>query len=99
MKKLDLEIQSNNRTYTQIKRDSYKAMYLSNDGYYEIFRVQVLQDKEVFGNKVLAHEKYPATSNFGISAWCTSSKETAEKIYNEIKPVQNKNNNEKSCQN
>lgn len=86
MKKLDLEIKTNSRIYTQIKRDSYRAIYQSNEGYYEVFRVDVKPDMEVFGKLVPEHEHYPTTNDFGVIAWCTKSKDKAEKIYNSIEP-------------
>ena len=90
MKTLDLEVKANNRTYTQIKRDSYRAMYLSNDGYYEVFRVDVKPEAEVFGTIIPEHEHYPSTNEFGIIAWCTGSKDRAEEIYNNIEPKKEK---------
>ena len=86
MKELDLEVKANNRTYTQIKRDSYRAMYLSNEGYYEVFRVDVKPEMEVFDKVIPEHEHYPSTNEFGIIAWCVRSRERAEKIYNSIEP-------------
>jgi len=86
MKKLDLEIKCNGRTYTQIKRDDYKAMYLSNDGYYEVFRIPVALPSEVFGVQYPLRERYPSTEEFGYIAWCIRDKNYAEEKYNEIKP-------------
>jgi len=84
MKKLDLEIKTNGRTYRQIKRNEYKAMYLSNDGYYEVFNIHVIPPGEIFGKYYPERESYPSTEEFGVRAWCTKNKERAEEIYNNI---------------
>ena len=90
MKILSKEIKTNGTTYKQIKRDSYRAMYLSNEGYYEVFRVDVKPDMEVFGKLIPEHEHYPTTNEFGMITWCTRDKERAEEIYEGIEPKQEK---------
>ena len=86
MKKLDLEVKTNARTYNQIKRDDYKAMYLSDDGNYEVFRIPIALPGEVFGTMYPLRERYPNTEEFGSIAWCTRDKDTAEILYNNIQP-------------
>jgi hypothetical protein len=86
MKQLDLEVKANGRTYTQIKRDSYRAIYQSDEGYYEVFRIDVKPDMEIFGTIIPEHEHYPTTNEFGIIAWCTRYRDKAEDIYKSIEP-------------
>ena len=96
MKELDLEVKANGRTYTQIKRDSYKAIYLSDEGYQEVFRVDVKPETEMFGTIIPEHEHYPTTTEFGIIAWCTRYRDKAEEIYNNIEPKVVKNDKAES---
>lgn len=86
MEKLPIEVNTNSRTYRQIKRDNFRAMYLSDEGYYEIFRIDVKPEMEVFGKVIPEHEHYPTTNDFGKIAWCTANKDKADKIYNAIEP-------------
>ncbi len=69
-----------------VKRESYKAIYLRDDGYYEVFKIRNRKAEVVFGKKMPAREIYPSPGDFGLSAWCTSISEKADKIYSEIMP-------------
>ena len=86
MKQLDLEIKTNARTYSKIKRDSFKAIYKSNEGYFEVFRVDVAPPIELFGVEYPEREIYPNSEAFGATAWCTRYEERANEIYDKIEP-------------
>lgn len=76
MKKLDNVVQKNGFIYTLVKRNEKAAIYRQEDKEgelqgYEVFRIKTVKDKEVFGNHIEAHEKFPANKDFGITAWST----------------------------
>ena len=86
MRQLDLEIKTNGTAYTQIKRDSFRAIYKSKENNYEVFRVDVAAPTEIFGVEYPEREVYPSTESFGSSAWCVRTLEKAEDYYNNIEP-------------
>jgi len=74
MKKLEYKIRKNGFNYHLIIRDENKALYDQRDDRgvlygHELFRIQIVKEKEVFGKLVEAHEKFPADKDFGITAW------------------------------
>jgi len=84
MRTLEKEVKTNGNTYTLIKREAYKAMYISKDGMYEVFKIRIDPPTVIFNNEVPEREHYPSTEEFGKIAWCTRHVERAEEIYNEI---------------
>jgi len=81
MKILEKQIKTNGTTYSLVKRTSWKAMYKAEGGQYEVFKVKVLPATEMFGNPVPEREKFPGNEDFGKFAWCLSSREKADEIY------------------
>lgn len=74
MKKLEHKIRKNGFNYHLIIRDENKALYDQRDDRdvlhgHEIFKIQKVKEKEVFGKLVEAHEKFPSDRDFGITAW------------------------------
>ena len=84
MRTLEKEVKTNGNVYTLIKREVHKAMYKSNDGVYEVFKVRILPPTVIFNNELPEREHYPSTEEFGKIAWCTRHVERAEEIYKEI---------------
>lgn len=85
MKQLDLEIKTNGRTYTQVKRTDTKAMYKSDDGVIEVFKIKIAPAAEIYGKQYPDRESYPGNELFGVSAYCYSSREDlAELKYNSL---------------
>lgn len=72
------------RTATLVKRTKRKAMYLRSDGYYEIFKVKVSPPAEMFGKSYPEREVYPGNEDFGKTAYCCTSKERAERRYQNL---------------
>ena len=87
MKQLEKEISTNGTKYSLIKRNEWKAIYQSLDGYYEIFRIKILPETVLFGKELPEREHYPSSEEFGHIAWCTGNKERAEEIYNNLKEI------------
>lgn len=85
MRTLEREIHTNGTVYTLVKRNSYKAMYRSKEGYYEVFSIRIDPETEIFGNVVPEREHYPSSEEFGKIAWCVKDEERALEIYNKIK--------------
>ena len=81
MRTLEKIVKTNGTLYKQIKRESWKAMYRAESGQYEVFKVKVLPATEMFGNPVPEREKFPGNEDFGKFAWCLSSREKADEIY------------------
>lgn len=83
MKQLDEEVKSNNRIYKQVKRTSDKAMYKSDDGIIEVFKIKIAPEAEIYGKKYPEREVYPGNEDFGKIAWCfTRNIKEAENKYN-----------------
>ncbi len=60
-----------------VRRTEQVAWYLRNDGYNEIFLIKTGQTFDGLG----LMEYYPGTNDFGKTAWCTRSEETAARLY------------------
>jgi len=84
MRTLEKEIKTNGTLYSLVKRESWKAMYRAEAGHYEVFRVKILPEGEIMGNPVPEREKFPGNEDFGKFAWCLSSREKADEIYNNL---------------
>jgi len=75
--------------FVQIKRNEYAALYqrFAMDGTpleYEVFQIKVAGGTEIFGRFYEKYEAYPGASAFGRTAWSTTGKVFAEKIFDEI---------------
>lgn len=87
MKKLDKVLEKNGFLYTQLARQDTKAIYQQQDKItekvlsYEVFKIKVVKDSEVFGAFVEEHEKFPSNNDFGITAWSVRDKEKAFRRY------------------
>ena len=85
---------SNPRTYKQVKRTDKAAMYeRSVNGMvtdYEVFPITVKPKGTVIFSTTLEDdvESYPSTGQFGFKAWACSTRERAEKRYNQILEIE-----------
>jgi len=93
MVKLSTEpFKKNGLWYKQIKRTDSKAMYgiklteNSSENYhgYEVFIVKIIPKTMAFGKEYPEREKFPGNEEFGTSAWSLSTRERAEKYYEEL---------------
>ena len=87
MEQLDIEVQTNNRVYRLVKRTTSKAMYKSDDGVIEVFKIKVAPEQEIYGRTYPEREVYPNSEDFGRIAWCYNGKsedsnKLAEERYN-----------------
>jgi len=84
MRTLEKEIKTNGTLYSLVKRESWKAMYRAESGQYEVFKIKIMPETEIFGKIIPEREKFPGNEDFGKFAWCLSSREKAEEIYNNL---------------
>ena len=91
MQKLPEEVKSNGTTMRLIKRESFKALYISMEDIYEVFRVLVKPATVLFDKEYPEREVFPGMEAFGVTAWSTKSLIRAEEIYNNLKPKPRKN--------
>lgn len=79
--------------FKQVERTETWAIYeKSRDGQfliYEVFKVVVIPERIMFGNKVLEHEAYPGDEAFGLWAWTTPALERARVITTEYERKEN----------
>jgi len=68
-----------------IKRTRKKAIYLRDDGYFEIFKIKTAKAARIFGKEYPERELYPGNEDFGATAWCTALKTEALEIYRKLK--------------
>ena len=71
-------------TATLVKRTERVAMYLREDGYYEVGILQILPAQIVFGKPYPERERYWYTEEFGVVAKTTSDLKRAEEHYNDF---------------
>lgn len=69
---------------TLIKRTKTKAIYLRDDGHYEVFKITISPAAIVFGREYPEREKYPCNEDFGFSAWCISDEKIALARYKKL---------------
>jgi len=69
---------------TLIERAEDKAIYERSDGYFEVFKIKVSKESEVFGKSYPVRETYPGNEDFGYSAWCYRSLDKANAKYRSI---------------
>lgn len=74
MQKLEDIVHTNDRDYHLVKRTDTKAMYQSEDGVIEVFKIEILPEQEIYGTLYPEREKYPNTNCFGVSAFCYTSR-------------------------
>lgn len=85
MQKLENIVHTNDRDYHLVKRTDTKAMYQSDDGVIEVFKIEILPEQEIYGTLYPEREKYPSSERFGVSAWChTSRMDLAELKYQSL---------------
>ena len=79
-----------NLTAKLIERVEKKAIYLRDDGVYEVFKIKVKEAGTVpSGKSYPRREVYPGNKDFGVIAWCYDGKQedgynNAKKKYDEI---------------
>lgn len=88
MKKLDTVIKKRLFEYNLIDREDHKAIYSqSYEGKviaYEVFKVKVAKETELFGAIIPEHEKFPGDNDFGVTAWSCKTYDKAIERYNNI---------------
>jgi hypothetical protein len=90
LERLAETINTNGHTYTLIMRTDNKAMYQQTTktgmlAGFEVFKIVVLPAEKVFNREYPQREKYPSTSDFGVTAWSTGIHlENAIKRYNSL---------------
>lgn len=85
MEVLPIEIRANGRDYRQVKRTDKKAMYISDDGVIEVFKVKIDKEGEIFGKKYPKREHYPTNEDFGKIAWCFTNMDRANMRYDSLR--------------
>ena len=71
-------------TATLVKRTDKKAIYKRWDDVWEVFRIKVASPTEIYGRTYPEREVYPGNEDFGATAWCFSSEESAMRMYDNI---------------
>jgi len=85
IQQLSTNYTAHQRTFNLVKRDENKAMYQSEDGVIEIFKIKVLPAAEIYGKSYPEREGFPSDEDFGRIAWCYGSNtEAAERKYNSL---------------
>lgn len=85
MQKLEDIVHTNDRDYHLVKRTDTKAMYKSEDGVIEVFKIEILPEQEIYGTWYPEREKYPHSEAFGRNAFCyTSRMDLAELKYESL---------------
>lgn len=68
-------------TSTCLKRFGNICLYQRSDDVFEVFKVQVSPQSDVFGVTYPEREVYPGNEDFGKTAWCYRNKEKAHQKY------------------
>ena len=85
MQKLEESYTSHGNVFTLVKRGENKAMFKSNNGIVEVFKIKILPAAEIYGREYPERESSPSDEDFGKIAWCYSSDyEAAENKYNSL---------------
>ena len=85
MQRLENIVHTNDRDYRLVKRTDTKAMYQSDDGVIEVFKIEILPEQEIYGTLYPEREKYPSAERFGVCAFCyTSRMDLAELKYQSL---------------
>jgi hypothetical protein len=71
-------------TAKQLARTPDKAIYLRWDDVYEVFRVKIKEESEMFGKTIGKHEHYPNSEDFGKTAWCFVDEKIAWRRYESL---------------
>jgi hypothetical protein len=87
MKTLSTELTSKGWSFKQLQRSGNVAIYQRSFNvmdYYETIIVQERKEYIIAGNTIPEHEAYPGDEEFGITAWCFVSLESATKKFNQL---------------
>lgn len=85
MKQLENEYTAHNRVYKLVKRTDKVAMFKSDDGVVEVFKIKVLPAAEIYGKEYPERESTPSDEDFGKIAFCyTSNYDKAELKYKQL---------------
>jgi len=60
------------------------CIYERSDEVFEVFKVQIHKEAEIFGKPYPTREAYPSSEDFGKTAWCFTSLDSAMKKYNRL---------------
>lgn len=80
MQKLEDSYTSHGRVFKLVKREETKAMFKSDDGVVEVFKIKILPAAEIYGRSYPERESSPSDEDFGKIAWCYSSDYKAAEI-------------------
>lgn len=85
MKQLEKEYKSHGNIFKLVKRTDKVAMFKSDDGVTEVFKIKTLPAAEIYSRKYPEREASPSDEDFGKIAWCYSNNlEKAELKYKEL---------------
>ena len=70
-----------------LARTDHKAIYYRWDNVWEVFRIKIREEVELFGRKYPKMEVYPSNEEFGKRAWCFSNEKLAWLRYNNIPDI------------
>jgi len=85
---LELEINYNRYTYTQVLKGKRYCLYeqrgVANMRCFELFEIKVLAPMHLNGKKYEEREVFPKDSDFGITAWAICDLDKALAKFNEL---------------
>ena len=85
MKQLENEYTAHNRVYKLVKRTDKVAMFKSDDGVVEVFKIKILPATEIYGREYPERESSPSDEDFGKIAWCYTNRiDLAELKYKQL---------------
>ena len=67
-----------------IERTEREALYYRWDDVWEVFRIKISPEAEIYGKKYPKRETYPSNEDFGRIAWCFKDEDRARRRYNTI---------------
>jgi hypothetical protein len=67
-----------------VRRDGNIAMYLRSDDVYEVFKVKVSPEADIFGRHYPERETYPCNEDFGTIAWSYRNIKDADRKWNKL---------------
>ena len=85
MKQLENEYTAHNRVHKLVKRTDKVAMYKSDDGVVEVFKIKTAPAQEIYGKEYPDREIFCNDEDFGKIAFCyTSNYDKAELKYKQL---------------
>lgn len=88
MKILDNRVRKNGFDYYLVQRNTKSAVYeqkiYNKTIAYEVFKIKIRKEENVFGRIIEKREKFPSNEDFGKNAWTFKSLDKAKEIYNKL---------------